>query len=1530
MQRRLNTRFLVILTLVVGGVAVGGVIGGKLLFQATPEKHIQKAELFVREGRLKEAADEYKRAISKNPRNAEVYVKLGDTLRALTRTDAFMVGKDQDAWNAALEVDPSYLPAMQRLLDSYIEETQLWVTPATFGRVRDICTRLLAVDPTDAKARAHLHMAWLQSWLAGVETMPAQIDESMRELQSIHQKDPSNVDVPFLVARAQIRRARDLSQQMREAEAGALVADAVKVMEGAVTASPEACQAHLRQGQILMEISGLYPRDPAQRKQYREKATAAVLRASELAKPEDPAYVEVNMAVGQIYQQDQKFDQARGVFEELLKQRPEDGSVRLALAQLLATDPSKRPEAVALLEQTISDEAGLIGSRVRLRNELQLRSLLALAGLRIDALMIAKAEEEKSELEEKVDEHLKEIFNRQGESPEYLKLKGRFYQAKNQFVDAIQTYTRAAAILAQSNRSRDDDMMFQLARVYAAAQQTGEARNIFKEIVARHEAFVPARISLAKLLLQEGGYAEAAPHLQWLEAHVPNEPQVTVLLLAAAAAKSDKATTTELLSRLPEETGEQRRAKARAAMQSRLYDHALRLAELVLEETPADDEATAIVVQTLLRQGKDQEARERLDAALAANPEGRNLRLIKAQLEGGQHVAELIEENVEAIEDDYSRELAKARLAEALGKSDDVLAHLKKAEQIKPDGPEVWDMFFQHYARVKEWNKLQPYMDKLIAANQDRAGGLLYRFRLAMARGEGDGAIDIARQLTVKLPEFAQSWLALGQSLQAVRRYDEAIEAFLRVLEKQATNVDAYRGIIECCYGRRRFDDAARHIADGRRRLPNNALLRQFEIEHELTYGQPEKVIGIIEAQANQQLDRPEAWLLLARAYERIVHRKAGKGDADLSKWSQKLQSHLAQAFEKWPGNDEFARRLAEIHIFLKSREEGEKVLIRHQQRSAGRIEPVIMLADFYIRTDQPSHAEMLLRKATAEFRDSVELYRRLANVQVSTGKIDEALQTLDAAPKSDDIVMHKLEIMLQAGRIKQAKEMIQSAIAKRGEDMNLLNAQAYIALQENDVKAALGYAERSLTLRPNNAGGLQQRAYARLREQRPDIDGAIIDLKLAIQQSPANIELRLTTAEAYLARQDRESAIRELESAIGYAPSNRSVWSKLLDMYVSSTPPKLDDARGLIEQIRAAGGGDDVELNMRSAQVAALRRDTQTAISDMRRAIDLSGGHEAIVRRYCYLLLDLRQYQQLLSESEEFMRQAPGAWWLRHVRALAEVRQGANENAIAEWEKSLGLADAAKDESAAFVIMDSIAREMGVSQVMARVLERARQEPRWIIFAAQLYQRAGDMKNAVAMVEQAAGQLERLSDDEQLRALQVAGAVYLGASPAMVEKAIDVYQRVLAKAPEDLATLNNLACIYADGLNPPNPARALEYSKRAYDVMKKRGVLEPLVMDTHGWALVQAGQVQEGIVLLQEVVQRDPFLDVRYHLAEAYLRGNYVEAAIRQLEEVKAMLADADKNNRRVDPDLRSRINRAIASVATRADAPAEGAGGH
>src|SRR5205085_12153411 len=136
------------------------------------------------------------------------------------------------------------------------------------------------------------------------------------------------------------------------------------------------------------------------------------------------------------------------------------------------------------------------------------------------------------------------------------------------------------------------------------------------------------------------------------------------------------------------------------------------------------------------------------------------------------------EEVLRKQEDPLTREIKLFELQIAAGNREEAFKHLRAAEQIKSDDRRVLDQLFQYHAGNRDWDKATWYADRLAEQNADQAGGLIYRFRLAMVRGDIEGALDHAREMTVRLKEFAPSWVFLGQAQQALRRYDDAIASY--------------------------------------------------------------------------------------------------------------------------------------------------------------------------------------------------------------------------------------------------------------------------------------------------------------------------------------------------------------------------------------------------------------------------------------------------------------------------------------------------------------------------------------------------------------------------------------------------------------------------------------------------------------------------------------------------------------------------------------------------------------------------------
>src|SRR5437764_13342387 len=152
MAKRVNKNFL-LPALVVGGVvmlAVGG-IGARLLFTHSTSYYVSQGDALLAEGRFYEASQKYERALGKDMGNKELALKLGDTYQHLVGQDpGVYIPKTHAAWGRALELDPAYGPALQRELDSYVEQFRLMgyfgLSNELYFRIRDISQKSVRAD----------------------------------------------------------------------------------------------------------------------------------------------------------------------------------------------------------------------------------------------------------------------------------------------------------------------------------------------------------------------------------------------------------------------------------------------------------------------------------------------------------------------------------------------------------------------------------------------------------------------------------------------------------------------------------------------------------------------------------------------------------------------------------------------------------------------------------------------------------------------------------------------------------------------------------------------------------------------------------------------------------------------------------------------------------------------------------------------------------------------------------------------------------------------------------------------------------------------------------------------------------------------------------------------------------------------------------------------------------------------------------------------------------------------------------------
>ncbi len=1523
MARRVNKRFLLILTIVVvGGLSI--LAGGAYyLMRPKPEKYIEAGDKFMAEKDYKAARDNYGQAysLSKDPL---ILVKFGDAMTQLAVSDPTLINQDVGAWRQALEIDPNCEPALRRLMNAYEDVAELSPRAENFQLLRDTATKLAAVDPGNTKAAALKHLATIQAWLAGVQTDPRVVDDNVKALEELRKADPANAELPFYIAQVKVKRAQDAIQNGDAAGGRKLIAEALAVTEDSLKGQEQNPAMHYRAFQTFLGLSranaslGL----PAG---LDDRATAEITKAREEAQPDNDLYVEINRTAAD-YAAKNLHDAATAekIARALLKQRPDDPTVRVTAAELIGRDPAKRQEAISILTAPRQPDKAHVGTRkdALLSRQYEAMTLLSLAGLQIDEFASTTDAAKRKTLEESVNKSLKTLNDRLGEAPEILKLRGRLELAEGNNVKAIQTLEKSQQLLLQKG-GQDYQVKYMLAKAYINAGQTGEAKKLLRQIVDRIPTANDARLQLVQLLLRERAIDEARPHVEYLEKVMPNSPDVTRMRLAMLDPGKDHAKIEKLYESLPEKSKAERLYKAQLALGVGQQDDAVRLLNEIVKEDPGDVDAVANLVRIYSARNEKDRAIALVAEARKTNPSNASLETLAKMLAGAG-----AEEIIAAEPDPFTRELNLAELTGRQGKNKEMLDHLKKAEAVKPDSARVQQSLLNYYLQHQNWDEARKYVDKLAVTNQDQANGQLLKFQLALAQGTAGNkdelgkAVTLGQQLTQTMPEFSQSWLAYGRALQASGRYDDALSKFLAALQRRSDSIEALRGVIDCYIATNRPQEAHNYILQAVKQFPTNADIVEQETLWQLRFGDPLKAVPQREAELKNSPNDPSSYTKLGMAYLRVAQVK-GSTDANMAtQYVAKAREVFTEAKKKWPDESTFYGNLADIALASNKPQDAEADLKELAARPLwkDKPEPQLMLAELYARTNRPDQAEQALRDAHANAPDNYEVRDRLANYLARRNKLDDALALLPAGDSDARVQRLRIDLLVNGHRLDDATKSIQAQLLKNptASDWNALLGYVYY-LTPGKLDDARKQLDKTLAADPKNANALYFRGLVALRQSPPDAASAVADLTAVRNINPDNVDVRMALADAMRLNGDTDRAITELEGVVRAAPQAKLPRLKLIELYASSNPPRWSDVDRVIADSRGIPQlAVDPDLLHQEALVRLQEGRDKDALAAIEEARKSAGNNPNITRTYLNVLLQMKQYKTVVQETGKIIQGDKDAWWAYAFRGQAKNRLKDKPGALSDFEAALETTPAQKSEPVTQAIINTTAAELGADDALKFVESRAKGDPRWLIDIAYLQQSKHDAVAAQQTVAKLMESIDKLSTPDRQRALRLAGVTYMTGPKPDYDKARDIYLKLLNEAPNSLEALNNLACLLAGNITPPRPEQARVYSQRAYDLMRKSGNYDPLIADTHGWvlSLCTDDDLPEAIRILNEVVDRRPFLEARYHLANAYLKSKNATQAEKQLNAALETIADADKAKQAVDPVLRVKITQAMDRV--------------
>ncbi len=1309
-------------------------------------------------------------------------------------------------------------------------------------------------------------------------------------------------------------------------------------------------------------------------------------KASELVKPGDDQFLEIRLnyvdavQVGLSDPKDSRDDaikaavdsnqKAEAALRETVRQQPNELRARIALAQMLSRTPKTLPEAVALLNEPVSPDESWAGAKSEVFRNLKAVLLGNLADLQLDQLEAMPAVTTTAGNAAEVNAARQKLLDDAKKSFEQLKrlssetawrtlaIRGRLEMAQGKSVEAAQTLNGAVAAVPADTQGNDVyQLKFRLAQAFVATQQTGEAKAQLREVIGARPGLPQPHALLAELLIREKNFKGNPPtfadgaiaQIDALEKLIGADNQAVIRLrLATLDDEKDKEKAETYFAQVPETTVAQRLDKTNLALRLGRKEDAVRLLHAVLDEQPAMPQAVAALATMLMNTGDKDGAMRVVDAAIVKDPNNTSFKSMKVQIQNPQSAMSERRKLIDAEPDPVKRNLALAELAAVQNDNAGAIAALKDAEKADANNNAVMERLFLAYLANKDFASANTYLDKLAKKNVDQADGKVYRIRYAMAQGKIDDAFDQASGLTKTRPEFSQSWAMLGMTLQAKGRYDDAIGAFQQAQTRQTENVDALRGLITCYLatdrpGKRsdpatgvKATDARYYLELADRIYPDAPVFNEMEIQWELRYGDPDRVVTSRKETVDKNPQNVGAWIDLCNAYlaaGRAKNKTAAPGQLlpESKAAFVNARDTALDARKRFNDNVQVVLVFVDAELALKEFEPAEKAVLEvaGKDEFKGKPETANMLAEFYSRSNQPQKAEAALRDFLAANPASVDIELRLATLLSAQQRPDDALKVLDANTGDERVKMSRIDMLLRANRLDDATKAIDAALASKS-SAPLERLRARIDLATGKFDDARQRVSTLLSKSPDDYESLYLRGLIYSTDPvHGDPKAATEDLTRVANAPPAQVvpqqqlDARVQLAAAYKRQNLDDQAIRVLESAVNSAAddaASKQLRLKLVEYYLNASPPRWLDAEKTLREARAVPQlSDDPELLNAEAIMWTARGEPSRAVPLARQAMQKLPEAPVIARTYFAALLAAKDYRTILTDTDAALKQHPLWWWLYEERGAARKRSGDSAGAIGEIKSGVATAQTSRDDSALLAIIQFAANEIGPGEAYAVLAPIVQTDSQWTVLSATLQSRAGDAAGAKVTLEKFLT-LGNLPPAVKLDAQRTVTQLYMASTPPETDKAIGMFREILKAAPDDMSSLNNIAVMLLSDGPSYSPAEGLPFAKHAYDISNRGGSPDPLIADTYGWALVLSGKIADGTQILRDVVARRPFAEGYYHLGTALLKQVPPAAseAERAFLDGQKILLNAESAGAKADPAMKALLQKGLDQVKT------------
>ena len=357
-----------------------------------------------------------------------------------------------------------------------------------------------------------------------------------------------------------------------------------------------------------------------------------------------------------------------------------------------------------------------------------------------------------------------------------------------------------------------------------------------------------------------------------------------------------------------------------------------------------------------------------------------------------------------------------------------------------------------------------------------------------------------------------QSWSGRGDSLSAMERYSQALEAYAEAIELKPNNGDLWQKQGDVLFLLERFTPAIAAY--------NRAL--ELEPENPEIYNRKGRALSQLQ-QYDAALVMQDAALDRERLNPQFLSDRA-ENLFQLGRYELALGVfNRVQAIE--PKNLELWQNKFLVLKALNRPQEAENLRREISNKYVG------------LTQQEPQDPEILISQG--DF---------FATAQMFTKAIESYEGAIQLQPDSYRAWLRKSRASIEQGQYSSALTALEQTLKLRPQSYLTLQLRGRVYQQQNNLAEAIANYDRAIEISPNSASLWLDRGIA-LRQQRK-YSQAVTSLTQASELSPHNLKTWQELAEAWLALGQNDKALATLDRALKHYPQKSLLWQKKGEIY--------------------------------------------------------------------------------------------------------------------------------------------------------------------------------------------------------------------------------------------------------------------------------------------------------------------------------------------------------------------------------------------